>query len=121
MNLPPISLPSCAPIRVVLFVAIFVVAFGATRIVQAQEPNHNAPGGVAQSEVAETKPIPLAWKIAIVSIATVGSGFVLAFSIRAWRSSNLFDRQYRFPAPADAAFRLGGNKSGGCMATIEFR
>jgi hypothetical protein len=59
------------------------------------------------------------WKIAIVAIVAMGGGFALAFSLRAWRSSNLFDRQYRFPA-GKTALRLGANKSGGCMATIEF-
>jgi hypothetical protein len=62
-------LPSLTLIRVVLFVAIFTVAFGAMGIVQAQEPTHRAAGGVAQSEAAETTPVSLAWKVAIVSEA----------------------------------------------------
>jgi hypothetical protein len=46
---------------------------------------------------------------------------VLLFSIRAWRAGNLFDREYRFPPVASAAIRLGGNRSGGHMATLNFR
>ena len=107
--------------RLGLFVAIVIFAVGLIGIVQAQEANHGEPSGVARSEAVEGKPLPLGWKIAIVCIVTVGTGFLLAFSIRAWRSSNLFDRQYRFPAVAAVAFRLGANKSGGCMALIEFQ
>ena len=103
-----------------ILLVIILIAFGATGLVRAQEPKSEAARGLAQSEVVQRRPVPLPWKIAIAVVVTVGAGFVLAFSMRAWRSSNLFDRQYRFPAVADVRFRLGGNKSGGCMAVIEF-
>ena len=64
--------------------------------------------------------MPLSWKIAIVATAFAVAAITLLFSMRAWRSSNLFDREYRFPEVTSVALRLGGNKSGGCMATIDF-
>jgi hypothetical protein len=66
------------------------------------------------------KPIPLGWKIAIVATALVVASALLTVAARAWRSSNLFDRQYRFPPVSEPALRLGAKKSGGCMATIHF-
>ena len=64
--------------------------------------------------------LPLRIKLAIAG-ATLTVGLVaFAFSVRAWRSWNLFDRQYHFPPVAAVALRLGGSKSGGCMATIVF-
>ena len=47
------------------------------------------------------------------------SGIFYAAS-RAWRSSNVFDRQYRFPEGGEAALRFGATRSGGHMATIKF-
>lgn len=66
-------------------------------------------------------PIALRWKIAVVLAVVVLSSALLWISIRVWRSSNLFDRQYRFPEVATAAERLGANRSGGHLATITFR
>lgn len=67
------------------------------------------------------KPIPLRWKIAIVLVALLIASAALWVSLRAWRSSNLFDRQYRFPTVETVDLRLGANKSGGHMAAITFR
>jgi hypothetical protein len=70
--------------------------------------------------VPHREPIPLAWKIAIaLGVLAICSGLLL-ISMRVWRSSNLFDRQYRFPKASTAALRLGGNRSGGLMASIKF-
>jgi hypothetical protein len=66
------------------------------------------------------KPIPVQWKIAIVLAVVVIASGALWISIRVWGSANLFDRQYRFPAPDTAALRLGANRSGGHSATIRF-
>ena len=47
-----------------------------------------------------SKPIPLRWKIAIVLGAIVVGSGSLWLAVRVWRSSNLFDREYRFARPA---------------------
>lgn len=71
--------------------------------------------------IAERKPGLMRWKIVALAGAAVVSLTLLAFAAPRWRSWNLFDRQYRFPRVEAAALRLGGNRSGGCMATMEFR
>jgi hypothetical protein len=60
-------------------------------------------------------------KLGVAAVVMLVSLVVLFFSIRAWRAGNLFDREYRFPRVASVAIRLGGDRSGGCMATINFR
>jgi len=120
MNLQRFPPPPPRPVRIVLFFSILILAAGPVAFTQTQESTHDTPSVMAQSEPAQAKPIPLGWKIAVVAMVAMGTGFVLAFSLRAWRAANLFDRQYRFPAVTVVAFRLGGNKSGGCMSTIEF-
>jgi hypothetical protein len=107
--------------RIALFLSILILAAVRVAICQSEQPSPDASSAMVQAPSAHTKPIPIGWKIGIVAIVAMGSGFVLAFSIRSWKSSNLFDRQYRFPVGAAAALRLGANKSGGYMATIEFR
>ena len=67
------------------------------------------------------KPIPRAVLIAGAAVLLLVSSILLLKSARAWRSSNLFDRQYRFPAPGPAALRFGGNRCGGQLATLKFR
>jgi hypothetical protein len=59
--------------------------------------------------------------IAGAAVLLFVSVILLVRSVRAWRSSNLFDRQYRFPAPGPAALRFGGNRCGGQLATLTFR
>jgi hypothetical protein len=113
-------LPSPKPRRIALFLSIVVFAAAPVAICQTQNPSPDSSRALAQDQRPHTKPIPVGWKIAIVAIVAMGGGFAVAFSLRAWRSSNLFDRQYRFPPVAAAALRLGADKSGGCMATIEF-
>jgi hypothetical protein len=70
-------------------------------------------------EDAERKPIPREWIIG-GSVALVVVALLLLWGAsRAWRSSNLFDQQYRFPVRGgEVALRLGGKKSGGHMASI---
>lgn len=68
----------------------------------------------------ETRPIPVGWFIAGGAIVALLIVALLYRSVRAWRSSNFFDRQYRFPTGGAAAVRLGGHKCGGHMATIHF-
>ena len=65
----------------------------------------------------------LGWKIVIgVILALIFLGLLKAIhsAMRKWRSSNLFDRQYRFPMVRDVPLRLGAGKSGGTMAALLF-
>lgn len=87
----------------------------------ASQPPEGTQPEAAEQQRAARKPIPRSWKIAIAATAMVASLVVLAFSARAWRAGNLFDREYRFPSVASVAIRLGATRSGGCMATITFR
>ncbi len=82
------------------------------------------PQETPRPEVERTppsKPIPKVVLIAGAAVLLLVSGILLAKSVRTWRSSNLFDRQYRFPAPGPAALRFGGNRCGGHLATVTFR
>jgi energy-converting hydrogenase Eha subunit A len=80
----------------------------------------NAGNPFRKFTLPSRKPIPVQWKIAIVLAVVVIASGALWISIRVWGSANLFDRQYRFPAPGTAALRLGGNRSGGHSASIKF-
>ena len=71
-------------------------------------------------ELAEEEPIPNSWWIGGIAAAVLAVGAIVFGTVRASRSSNLFGRQYRFPAGGVAALRLGGTRSGGHMATIRF-
>ncbi|MEP6685855.1 MAG: hypothetical protein ABJB22_03685 [Verrucomicrobiota bacterium] len=83
------------------------------------------PQGTPPPEVKRTpapaEPIPRAVLISGGAVLLLVSSILLFKSARAWRSSNLFDRQYRFPPPGPAAFRFGGNRCGGQLATLNFR
>lgn len=68
-----------------------------------------------------SRSIPRAVLIAGAALLLLVSGIVLFKSARAWRSSNLFDRQYRFPPPGPVALRFGGSRCGGQLATLKFR
>lgn len=90
---------------------------------QTSTPQDSTPTPEATIEETgpdEPQPLAFGWKIAIAVAVTAAVATGLYFSIRTWRSSNLFDRQYIFPPVEKAAFRLGGTKSGGCMAMIVF-
>jgi hypothetical protein len=73
----------------------------------------------ARAHIPESEPIPQGWIIAGEAALALISAVVLIAATRAWRSSNLFDRKYRFPSGEPAALRFGGTRSGGFMATIE--
>ncbi|HMJ07075.1 MAG TPA: hypothetical protein VK474_12515 [Chthoniobacterales bacterium] len=68
----------------------------------------------------EEKPIPPAFYIGGAVVAALAVAALLYGAARAWRSSNLFDRQYRFPEGAEAQLRFGAMRCGGHMATIAF-
>ncbi len=78
------------------------------------------PSALVQPPIVHKKPIPLAVKIGIVAFIFLAGLVSLALALRAWSTSNLFDRQYRFPPDPNPALRFGATKSGGCMATIAF-
>ena len=66
------------------------------------------------------QPIPRGWIVAGAGFAVLAGGAILFFAIRAWRVSRLFGRQYLFPVREKVALRLGGERSGGLMATARF-
>lgn len=68
----------------------------------------------------EEEPIPTSWWVGGIAVAVLALIGILFAASRAWRSSNVFDRQYRFPEGDEAALRFGGTRSGGHMATIQF-
>lgn len=68
----------------------------------------------------DDKPIPVGWYIAAGALASLATLLLLYGAARAWRSSNLFDQQYRFPQSTDAAVRFGAPKSGGHLASRQF-
>jgi hypothetical protein len=80
----------------------------------------NAQDAFLQLTSSSRKPIPVLWKIAVVLAVAIAASVALWILIRVWGSANLFDRQYRFPAAATVALRLGANRSGGHSATIKF-
>lgn len=68
----------------------------------------------------DEKPIPASWWIGGIAGVVVAAAGVLYGAARAWHSSNLFGRQYRFPEGGEAALRFGAMRSGGHMASIRF-
>ena len=70
-------------------------------------------------EFEDPKPIHFGWYVggAVVTAATIL--LLLWGAARAWRSSNLFDRQYYFPTDPEPALRLNAVRCGGHMATID--
>src|SRR4051812_11030614 len=60
-------------------------------------PQHKSPTD------EEEKPIPRAWIIGGAIAAALVLAGLLYGAARAWRSSNLFDRQYTFPVTREAA------------------
>ena len=71
-------------------------------------------------DIEPSKPIPLGWKIGGAVAAVLALAGLLYGASKAWHSSNLFDREYRFPTGSDAALRFGGKRCGGYMATLRF-
>jgi hypothetical protein len=74
----------------------------------------------AKPKDVERKPIPVGWLIGGAASAVLGIAGILYGASKAWHSSNLFDREYRFPTSRDAALRFGGKRCGGHMATVQF-
>lgn len=67
----------------------------------------------------EPNPIPTSWIVSGIAVVVLAIAALLYGSARRWRSSNLFDRQYRFPKSPEPALRFGAPKSGGHMATVQ--
>ena len=66
------------------------------------------------------QPIPVGWIIGGAAVIVIGTALFLWGSARQWHSSNLFDRQYRFPRSTKVAQRFGAKRCGGHMATVRF-
>jgi hypothetical protein len=107
-------------LSLLLLLLLLPAAVPPTVLAQTATPASDLPSILAQPPRAQ-KSIPLRWKIAILGGSCVLAGAAFALALRTWRSSNLFDREYRFPVPEKVALRLGANRCGGAMATIDFR
>src|SRR5438046_10060016 len=68
----------------------------------------------------EGPPIPTGYIIGGIAVVVIGVAIFLYGSARQWRASNLFDRQYRFPRPANVAERFGAQRCGGHIGTVRF-
>ena len=66
------------------------------------------------------KPIPRSWILGGAVFGALVAGGLLFFALRAWRMARIFGRQYHFPVPEKVAVRLGGERSGGLLATTRF-
>ncbi len=105
--------------RMVLLLSILLI-LAPTLFAETAPPAPQIPSVFARSQRLPSKPMPLGLKITIAAVVLAVAAISLAFLVRAWRSSNLFDREYRFPVAANVALRLGANKSGGCLAAVAF-
>ena len=118
---------NCCTAVAALLMSIFIIGLSSAANSQDLSIATATPTPSGQEEnpfaklASHRKPIPLGLKIAIVLGAIVIASVPLWIAMRVWRSSNLFDRQYRFPQVETAALRLGANRSGGHMAVVTFR
>ena len=64
------------------------------------------------------------WPRQLILPAAAGGALVgaalLIFGVRAWRRVRIFDRQYVFRVRDEVALRLGGERSGGMVASTTF-
>jgi hypothetical protein len=77
------------------------------------------PEAPARQSIPEREPIPQGWVYAGEAVGALLGAVVLFNAVRAWRASNVFERNYTFPSAEPAAVRFGGNRNGGHMAVIE--
>ena len=119
--------------RAILIALLFATAAGAAPSLPPPSPSppvfEPRPFGPAppptppQPSVVRSQPpnpLPRKWIVGAGAFGAVAGGALLFFGIRAWRTSRLFGRQYRFPVPKDIPLRLGGERSGGSLATARF-
>ncbi len=83
-------------------------------------PPTPTPRYSGRTEAEEEKPIERVWLFVGGGVVLLLGAGVLWFALGAWRSSNLFDRQYLFPESEAADLRLGGLKCGGHLAQVQF-
>jgi hypothetical protein len=121
MNFSSIRIVAHATLAALILSILIVAPLSFAQKSPGVSPGPSAtPAGAMQFQRPPPKPIPATIKITIVATVVVVGAVVLFFSMRAWRAGNLFDREYRFPPVTAATVRLGGQRSGGCMATINF-
>ena len=113
-------------LRLILIVLGFAItlpnvcAQGGTQLFDQRRYVPQTTATPSRARTPEPEPIPRGWVIAGV-VTAVLAGLVLLFAaIKAWRSSNLFERKYHFPSAGPASLRFGGKHSGGLMAAIDF-
>ena len=96
----------------------FTFVPGMAAQIPERTPEETPAETLDDAEQFQARPIARGWKIAGALLVVSAAGVGLYFAIRSWRFSNMFDRQYVFPPAKEASLRLGGGRSGGCMATI---
>ncbi len=82
-------------------------------------PPQPATAAPARPITEEGIRIPRRWLLVGGTLAGLMALYLLWHASRTWRRANLFDRSYRLPVPGTAALRLGGERSGGAMATVK--
>ena len=123
-------------LRIALAFAILSVVFTTALLAQAPQPSPSAPlfqerpfGPRADptsppprpsADAEQARPIPAGWLISGGIVIAAAFLALLYRASRVWRSSNLFDQQYRFPTEHEPALRFGASKTGGHIATISF-
>ncbi len=123
-------------IRLALLLSIFLLASAGPLLAELATPAPAAPlfqdrpfgprpaptdtPAARKINPEDDKPIPLTWIIGGACAAAIAIALLLYGSARRWRSSNLFDRQYRFPVDPNPALRFGGKKCGGHLAQVRF-
>jgi len=123
--------------RVTLRLLLIILLAGSTGDLSAQLPTPAPAGPLFQerpfgprpaatptperkkSDSEAKQPIPLAWILGGTGIGLLAIVALLYGSARRWRSSNLFDRQYRFPIVEEPALRFGAKKCGGHLAKVQ--
>ncbi|HEV3410733.1 MAG TPA: hypothetical protein VG095_10595 [Chthoniobacterales bacterium] len=74
-----------------------------------------------KSEFEEQKrPIPKGWVWTGIGAGVLALGALVYGALRNWRSSGLFEREYRFPLGDRSKARFGAERNGGHMAVVKF-
>ena len=72
------------------------------------------------TESPAREPLSTAWIVGGSAALALALVALFLGAVRQWRSSNLFDREYRFPIEGEPAMRFGAKRSGGHLARVSF-